>query len=131
MTFRPERTNEEAGLTVFRDKDHYFKFTLFKTIEGTRLQLTSRRIGDTEDRMIARIPYRGKKIVLRVSSSGQWYSFEYGRNESKMRTFHKDVDGGFLGSPAAGRFTGTMMGLYATGNGSRSRNNAHFERIQY
>ena len=48
-----------------------------------------------------------------------------------MRTLQKDVDGAFLGSPAAGRFTGTMMGLYATGNGSRTSNSAYFDRIQY
>ena len=131
MTFKPERTNEEAGLTVFRDKDHYFKYTLVSTTEGTHLQLTSRRIGDTEDRMIARVPYRGKKILLRVSASGRWYSFDYGRSETNMRTLQKDVDGGFLGSPAAGRFTGTMMGLYATGNGSGSANSAYFDRIRH
>ena len=131
MTFKPERTNEEAGLTVFRDKDHYFKYTLVSTTEGTHLQLTSRRIGDTEDRMIARVPYRGKKILLRVSASGRWYSFDYGRSGTNMRALQKDVDGGFLGSPAAGRFTGTMMGLYATGNGSGSANSAYFDRIRY
>lgn len=131
MTFRPERTNEEAGLTIFRDQDHYFKYTLVSTTEGTHLELTSRRIGESEDRMIARVPYRGKKILLRVSASGRWYSFDYGRSETNMRSFQKEVDGGFLGSPAAGRFTGTMMGLYATGNGYQSANSAHFDRIRY
>jgi alpha-N-arabinofuranosidase len=131
MKFKPKQTNEEAGLTVFRDKDHYFKYTLIRKEDGDILQLTSRRIGDPEDILIARVPYHARKVVLRVSSSGQWYSFEYGSPGSTMRTLQKDVDGAFLGSPAAGRFTGTMMGLYATGNGSRSGNSAYFDRIQY
>jgi alpha-N-arabinofuranosidase len=131
MKFSPKRTDEEAGLTVFRDKDHYFKYTLIRKGNGDILQLTSHRIGDPEDRLIARIPYPGRKVVLRITSAGRWYSFEYGSPGSTMRTLQKDVDGAFLGSPAAGRFTGTMMGLYATGNGSRSGNSAYFDRIQY
>lgn len=131
MVFRPKRVGEEAGLTVFRDKDHYFKCTLIRRIDGNYLQLTERRIGQKDDHMIAQVPYDRKRVSLRIRSSGRWYSFEYGRSESDMIWLQQNADGAFLGSPAAGRFTGTMLGLYATGNGAPSNNSASFSRIRY
>ena len=131
MVFRPKRIGEEAGLTIFRDKDHYFKFTLIRRIDGNFLQLTERRIGRKGDHIISQVPYDRKRVWLRIKSSGQWYSFEYGRTESDLIWLKQDADGAFLGSPAAGRFTGTMLGLYATGNGAPANNSASFSRIRY
>ena len=131
MEFRPEREGEEAGLTVFRDKDHYFKFTLIREKEGDSLQLSKRVIGQTTDHVISRVPFNEKKIILRITASGRRYSFEYGVSADELKYLEKDADGGFLGSPAAGRFTGTMIGIYATGNGVKSMNSAAFKDISY
>ena len=84
-----------------------------------------------DDRIIAQVPYDRKRVTLRIKSSGRWYSFGYGGSESDLIWLQQDADGAFLGSPAAGRFTGTMIGLYATGNGSTSNNSAGFSRIRY
>jgi xylan 1,4-beta-xylosidase len=131
MEFRPEREGEEAGLTVFRDKDHYFKFTLIREKEGDSLQLSKRVIGQTTDHVISRVPFNQKKVILRITGSGRRYSFEYGVSADQLKYLEKDADGGFLGSPAAGRFTGTMIGIYATGNGVKSMNSAAFKNISY
>jgi alpha-N-arabinofuranosidase len=131
MEFSPEAEGEEAGLTVFRDKDHYFKFTLMRSKEGDMLQLSKRSIGQITDQVIFRVPYPGKQLILRITSSGRWYSFEYGVSADELKYLEKDADGGFMGSPAAGRFTGTMIGIYATGNGMKSMNTAAFKDISY
>ena len=39
----------------------------------------------------------------------------------------KNVDGGFLGSESAGGFVGAYIGLFATGNGTSSDNEAIFD----
>ncbi len=131
MKFKPEREGEEAGLTVFRDKDHYFKFTLIGTKEGDMLQLSKRAIGQTMDTVISRVPSPGKEVILRITSSGRWYSFEYGAADDQLKYLGKDVDGAFLGSPAAGKFTGAMIGIYATSNGLKSGNTAVFSDVKY
>jgi alpha-N-arabinofuranosidase len=131
MKFKPEREGEEAGLTVFRDKDHYFKFTLIGTKEGDMLQVSKRAIGQTTDVVISRVPYAGKQVILRITSSGRWYSFEYGAADDQLKYLGKDVDGSFLGSPAAGKFTGTMIGLYSSSNGLESLNSAVFRDVKY
>lgn len=131
MEFSPEAEGEEAGLTVFRDKDHYFKFTLMRTKEGDMLQLSKRSIGQITDQVIFRVPYPGKQLILRITSSGRWYSFEYGASDDQLKYLVKDIDGAFLGSPVAGKFTGTMIGVYASSNGMESSNSVVFRDVYY
>lgn len=131
MEFKPAMEGEEAGLTVYRDKDHYFKFTLIRSNGGDSLQLSKRTIGQTTDQVISRMPFPGKQVVLKITSSGRFYSFEYGASYDEMQYLIKDEDGAFLGSPAAGKFTGTMIGIYASSNGLKSSNSAIFRDVEY
>lgn len=131
MAFTPRQAGEEAGLVVLRDKDHYFRFTIIQEQEGNFLQLVSRNIVRGADSLIRRIPMAGGNIHLQISSSGTAYSFSHGRSLTRMSNFIKDADGSFLGVAAAGRFTGTMMGMYASSNNGDSDNHTRFDRIAY
>jgi len=131
MVFEPQQAGEEAGLVVLRDKDHYFRFTIARDKDGTFLQLIRRDIVLGADSLIRRIPISHQRIHLRVSITGSLYSFHYGRSGIRMKSFCQGVDGSFLGAAAAGRFTGTMVGMYASSNGGTSVNKTRFDWMSH
>jgi alpha-N-arabinofuranosidase len=131
MVFEPQQAGEEAGLVVLRDKDHYFRFTIARDKDGTFLQLIRRDIVLGADSLIRRIPISHQRIHLRVSITGSSYSFHYGRSGIRMKSFCQGVDGSFLGAAAAGRFTGTMVGMYASSNGGTSLNKTRFDWMSH
>lgn len=131
MVFDPRQVGEEAGLVVLRDKDHYFRFTIARDKDGNFLQLIRRDIQRGADSLIRRIPITHQRIHLRISTTGSSYAFRYGRSGSLMKNFSKGIDGSFLGAPTAGRFTGTMIGMYASSNGGTSVNTTRFDWMSY
>lgn len=62
---------------------------------------------------------------LKVKATENQYSFAI-VEEGKEYEVARNVDGGFLGSESAGGFVGAYIGLFATGNGTSSENEAIF-----
>ena len=131
MVFEPRQAGEEAGLVVLRDKDHYFRFTIARDKDGKYLQLIRRDILLGADSLIRRIPISQQRIHLQISMTGSTYSFRYGKYRTRMKYFRQGVDGSFLGAATAGRFTGTMIGMYASSNGSTSVNKTRFDWLKH
>jgi hypothetical protein len=118
-------------LVVLRDKDHYFRFTIAREKDRNFLQLIRRDILLGADSLVRRIPISQRRIHLQVSMTGSTYSFRYGRSRVRMNNFCQGVDGSFLGAATAGRFTGTMIGMYGSSNGSTSVNKTRFDWLIY
>ncbi|MBQ7915837.1 MAG: glycoside hydrolase family 43 protein, partial [Firmicutes bacterium] len=68
----------------------------------------------------------GDTVSLKVEAQFQDINF-YGNG--KLLAEH--VDGRLLSKEIAGGFTGTILGLYASSNGSKSSNYADFKSIHY
>lgn len=66
------------------------------------------------------------RYELKVKATENQYSF-FGAAEGIENEVAKNVDGGFLGSESAGSFVGAYIGLFATGNGTSSDNEAIFD----
>lgn len=66
-----------------------------------------------------------KRDGLKVKATENQYSFAI-VEEGKEYEVARNVDGGFLGSESAGGFVGAHIGLFATGNGTASENEAIF-----
>lgn len=132
MEFTPKKDGEEAGLVVERDKDYFFKFTLTKQNGKACLTLVSN--SGTENKSLASKeinPTSGNVLFLKISSDEVFYSFSFSTDGKNWTPLLEKADGRFLGIDAAGRFTGTMMGMYASSNGAASENVANFDWFEY
>lgn len=128
MIFEPKSNNETAGLVVMMNNN--FHFRLEKVLENnkTYIKLTRRHAGIEE--IIAKKPVDKGEIILGVKAIGQNYSFYY-KQQDKIIFLTENIDGRTLSRTNTGGFTGTYVGLYASSNGSASKNKAYFDWLNY
>lgn len=111
MVFAPEGS-EKAGLILFKDEFHYC-FAYLGIVDGKSslcLALNSREGAQT----LAAVPYTRNEVALKVSSDGYTFTFEYSTDGRKWLPFGSPIEARMFSTAAAGGFTGTMIGLYAT-----------------
>lgn len=125
MTFTGTRSNEQAGLILYRNSKNHFQLVkekrelvLIKTMAGVRQELI-------------RVPYSGKTVVLDVKASGLGVTFSYGTDNSGLKNIGGEQDLILLSDETAGGFNGPFIGMYATGNGKASRSKAVFDWFKY
>jgi xylan 1,4-beta-xylosidase len=71
------------------------------------------------------------KIYLKLEASGQSLHFYVGKEPEMWETIVEKADGTVLSADKAGGFIGTYIGLFASGNGSKSSNYADFDYFEY
>lgn len=131
LEFKPLNEAEEAGLVVERDKDYYLKFTVGKW-NGKKVVALAQKSGvDSKEIVVSTLPLQENFIYLEISSKEYLYTFRYSYNGTDWRILMPDVDGRMLGLAGAGRFTGTIIGMYASSNGKTSENLADFDWFEY
>jgi len=128
LTFAPQRDGEEAGITVYMNERFHYELAVTR-IGGARKVIFRRRIGSLW-KVENEAPWSADAIVLNVRADKESYvfgfseghepPFEFGRGECAM-----------LATEVAGGFTGVMIAMYATGNGSRSAAPAQFDWFSY
>jgi alpha-N-arabinofuranosidase len=76
------------------------------------------------------IPLQNGPVQLKISGTERYYTFSFSVDG---KTFSKigEADTRYLSSVTAGGFTGVYIGLYATGNGQKSRSPADFDWFTY
>lgn len=80
----------------------------------------------TKRQVIARAPWEEQQIVLRMKLDGERFIASYGSTESDLRRLC-EADGKRINPEKVGCMSGTMVGMYATGNGQESDNEASFD----
>jgi xylan 1,4-beta-xylosidase len=131
MEFEPKVLNEEAGLVVERDRENYFKFTVTRNEKGLLVRLVSRSIANGKDEIVATAEIRQGTKFLKITSEGVLYTFRWSEDGETWNSLAENMDGRFLGTAGAGRFTGTLTGMYASSNGKESTNRAFFDWYEY
>ena len=131
IDFTPMSPNEESGLVVERDKDHYLKYTLGLENGDIILRLVRKGEAGMKDSLLARAVVEMKAQFLKIAAEGVYYSFLFSNNGNDWTPLQEHVDGSFLGLAGAGRFTGTFIGMYASSNSAPSRNHADFDWFEY
>jgi len=132
LDFSPSRTHEEAGLTVRANESFHYDLAIQLGESGREAVLRSRVRGVS--RILARHPLGEGPIEIELSATAERYTFRAGPTDAL----------GTLGSlptrnlcteriQASGQnhFTGTCIGLYATGNGRPSASPADFDWFDY
>lgn len=115
LHFRPRGENEEAGIAVYMNPQHYAVIAR----RGERI-IVRRRIGSLVAETAA-MPAPADALELAIEASPDRYRFLLGStclDEGETR---------YLSTEVAGGFTGVYFALYATGNGQPSTAPADFD----
>ena len=80
----------------------------------------------TNRNVVASIPYNNNTVVLKLKMEGEDFTVYYGESENDFKELCK-VDGSVINPEKVGCMTGTIVGMFATGNGFDSNNWAEFD----
>jgi xylan 1,4-beta-xylosidase len=143
MHFEFSNENETAGMCVMQnnynqlrieaamqDDKKVIRVVKHSTITHPGENRFDRRVEGKEE-ILASIPYSGFDVRLAISADEQSYSFYAGTDESAMVEVYKNLNGSFLGSETAGGYVGAYVGMFASGNGADSGNEAAFDVFGY
>lgn len=113
MSYVPGKETDMAGMVCYQDESHYF--VLGRSVRnGEQVIVLEASCGEKE--MLATLPCNSKNVVLKVVGEGRLYSFYF--SDDKMKTWntvYENADASILSTNRAGGFTGTMIGMYASG----------------
>lgn len=128
MEFEPASEEEEAGLTIFMNNCHHYDSAIIMK-DGIRKLIFRRRIGSLV-KIENEIVIEDSKVVLELESNTNYYTFYYTLSGGKRKLLGKG-ETQYLTTEVGGSFTGNYVGLYATGNGKKSRAPGIFRHFVY
>lgn len=132
LEFSPRRANEEAGLTVRANEDFHYDLAI-RLNESGREALLRRRVRG-QSRIVHRCPVGEGPLELDVRASEKEYLFSAGVAGRLLPLGSlptKGLSAESIGACGQSYFTGTRIGLYATGNGKRCSAPADFDWFDY
>jgi alpha-N-arabinofuranosidase len=125
MNFTTSRSNEQAGLIIYRTNDSYYQ--LLK--EKSRIVLIRKSEGKKE--MIAEVPYTNAEVYLRAELNQLNIRFSFGSSITDLIRIGNMQSLKPLCESTLNRFNGPGIGMYATSNGKKSNNSATFDWFEY
>ncbi|MDQ6417876.1 glycoside hydrolase family 43 protein [Paenibacillus sp. LHD-117] len=129
LAFAPRKDGEEAGLTVYMSERFHYDLAVSR-IAGERKLIFRRRIGSLW-KVENEVPYPADSVVLTIKAEREGYSFGFSLEEKDEPFWFGQGESSLLATEVAGGFTGVMIAMYATGNGSHAETPAHFEWFDY
>ncbi len=141
MNFVPEG-NETAGLVVRQAMNHQYRLEL-ANVDGRqllRLILCTSDFdvpayipsfkADEHSEVLAETEWAGGSIVLALDMDGNRFTFSYGSSREERKVL-AGADGFAINPEKVGCMTGTMIGVFASGNGTDSHNEAAFSWFEH
>ena len=125
MIFNPKKSNEQAGIAVYRNSTNHIQLVK----EKNELVLIATKKGKKQE--MARIPFTGNEVVLKVEGDNIRATFSYGTSENDFKTIGARQDLTIVSDEVAGGFSGPYVGMYATSNGLKSKSIANFNWFEY
>ncbi len=116
MSFLPENDSQVAGMLLFKDETH--QYMLCRTLDGDTHKMEVRKIAENGVETIAEnvVDDDLSNVDLRVEGKGKTFDFAYSTDGGKKwNVLAENVDAGFTSTAVAGGFTGTVVGMYASG----------------
>lgn len=137
MTFDP-KGQESAGIAAVQAMNHQIHFQLTNS-QGKKmlqlLQFTSEYDrpnyipgfkADTTKVVLAETEWNEETVILQMQLEGNTYTARYGSDEDHLTELAK-ADAFVINPEKVGCMTGTMLGIFATGNGKAVNNAAEFD----
>lgn len=75
-------------------------------------------------------PYSNDSIILQVEMHNEDFIIRYGESENSLKELYR-FDGSLINPEKVGCMCGTLLGMYATGNGTDINNWASFDWFRY
>lgn len=129
LDFSPQSENEEAGLAVRgNDKNHYILGLTFR--QGKRQLFCRKTLNGQVIRPVQYYNIPEGPVILTISAAPLTYTFTCQVADGTTINCGNALTGD-LSSERVGGFTGVYIGMYASGNGTKSKNNADFDWYEY
>jgi xylan 1,4-beta-xylosidase len=125
MTFKTTKTNEQAGIIIYRSNFNYY--ALLK--ENSAMVLIKNSRGKKE--VIARIPYDLPFVFMKVDGNNLTAQFSFGDSPDRMSNIGDRQSLTLIAEGNGNRFNGPGIGMYATSNGSPTKNKAFYDWFDY
>ena len=137
MHFCP-KGNETAGLAVVQAMNHQLRIEMCSDGEGQVLRVVLLTAdwnvppyfpgfeSQTQEQILFETPWNETVAVLRIDMVGEDWSIYAGTAEDRLEKLCS-VDGRLINPEKVGCMVGTMLGVFASGNGTDSDNEAVFD----
>lgn len=142
LEFKPKE-NEAAGLIIMQAANHQYRIekaynagkTVLRLVMVTTVQKGLPYIpgyeAKTTQTVLSETQIPEGEILLTLKARGQDYCFYYQVDGEKEKELYLHADGKKINPEEFGGMTGTMVGMFATGNGTDSNNFAAFDIFTY
>ena len=128
MVFEPQEDGEEAGLSIFMNRNHHYEIAITRINEMKQL-LLRRRIGSLW-KVEWQLPYQRESVLLQIEADKEWYRFSFAEPGVEWQLAGKG-EAAYLTAEVGGAFTGNLFALYATGNGHECSDTAAVKWVRY
>ena len=125
MEFKSKKSNEQAGLIIYRRSGNHYQLVreknelvLIKTLKGIRSE-------------VARADYKDEEVILKAEANDLNVTFSFGSSKDNMQQIGGVQDLSVISDEESGGFNGPFVGMYATSNGKKSKEDAEFEWFKY
>lgn len=126
--FSPTKASEEAGLTTFQTAQ--FHYDLFITQRhGTNAIVLRKTVGDISVEA-AVMPVTGTNFWLKVEATPANYTFFFAQSEGDWQRVGSALPN-LIATEVAAVWSGVLLGVYSTGNGSACVNPADVDWFEY
>ncbi len=141
MTFDPEG-KESAGLAMVQAMNHQFHFQMVNDNGQKKLQFLCFTTdydrppyipgfhADLHKKVLAETPWEEDSVVLSIELRGNTCTARYGSDEKDLKKLVK-ADAFEINPEKVGCMTGTMIGVFASGNGETINKTATFRYFEH
>jgi alpha-N-arabinofuranosidase len=135
IEFAPQTAGETAGIILLQSEDWQYRFELFLAGGRPALRLIRAAGSGKEEEIIATGDFPPARqqgaAILEARCEGTALSFWYGTGPGPLKPFADGADGRILSPEYSGGFTGTLAGVFASGNGADTGNCADILWAEY
>ena len=115
MYFNPAKPGYYSGMLLYKDETHQYYLCVSQEKGAKTIGLKKITKQGIETVISKKMKGGNDVIDLKISSAGEYFSFYYARNDGSWNLLKDQVDAYYLSTANASGFTGTTIGLYATG----------------
>ena len=137
MHFLPKE-EESAGLAVIQAMNHQFRLERVKKKKKQLLRFAVSAAdyeippyfpgftSETRNEILAETEWDEESVILEIDIRGEAFTIRYGSRRDELKEL-LCADGARINPEKVGCMSGTIIGMYATGNGTESMNQAEFD----
>jgi len=125
MNFKTSKSNEQAGLTIYRTNENHYKLLKGK---NDLILIKSFKGKQTE---VARVPFKKQEVFFKVEGTDLEAQFSFGESEDTLQPIGGKQSLIVIADGNGNQFNGPGVGVYATSNGKKTNNKASFEWFDY